>query len=43
MTTHRHTSGVELLPWNRVVTPHIDIVQGQLSMDTYYTEAEIGV
>ncbi len=35
MTTHRHTSGAELVPWNRVVTPHIDIVQGQLSMDTY--------
>ena len=35
MTTHQHTSGAELLPWNRVVTPHIDIVQGQLSMDTY--------
>src|SRR2546428_2865687 len=35
MMTHRHTSGAELLPWNRVVTPHIDIVQGQLSMDTY--------
>ncbi len=35
MTTHRHTSGTELLPWNLVVTPHIDIVQGQLSMDTY--------
>src|SRR5436190_8617550 len=35
MTMHQHTSGAELLPWNRVVTPHIDIVQGQLSMDTY--------
>src|SRR5437773_7045624 len=35
MTTYQHTSGAELLPWNRVVTPHIDIVQGQLSMDTY--------
>src|SRR5436305_1983435 len=35
MTTHPHTSGAELLPWNRVVTPHIDIVQGQLSMDSY--------
>src|SRR5437660_7969233 len=35
MTTHRHTSGAELLPWNLVVTPHIDIVQSQLSMDTY--------
>ena len=35
MTTHRQTSGAELLPWNRIVTPHIDIVQGQLSMDTY--------
>ena len=35
MTTHRHISGAELLPWNVVVTPHIDIVQGQLSMDSY--------
>ncbi len=35
MTTHQHTSRAELLPWNVVVTPHIDIVQGQLSMDSY--------
>src|SRR6266536_2161831 len=35
MSTHQHTSRAELLPWNRVVTPHIDIVQGQLSMDSY--------
>ena len=27
--------GATLPIWNRVVTPHIDIVQGQLSMDTY--------
>src|SRR5712691_1466131 len=27
--------GATLPTWNRVVTPHIDIVQGQLSMDTY--------
>src|SRR5438128_12633535 len=35
MTTHQHTSRAELLPWNRVVPPHIDIVQCQRSMDTY--------
>src|SRR5258706_13266657 len=27
--------GATLPTWNRVVTPHIDIIQGQLSMDTY--------
>ena len=33
MVTQLH--GATLPTWNRVVTPHIDIVQGQLSMDTY--------
>lgn len=35
MTTLRHGSGATLPEWNRVVTPHPDIVQGQLTMDTY--------
>src|SRR6266702_7691025 len=32
MTTQRQ---ITIPAWNRVVTPHTDIVQGQLSMDTY--------
>ncbi len=35
MTTSSYSSGTTLPAWNRVVTPHNDIVQGQLSMDTY--------
>ncbi len=35
MTTSPYSSGTTLPAWNRVVTPHSDIVQGQLSMDTY--------
>src|SRR5438093_8938167 len=35
MTTSSYSSGTTLPAWNRVVTPHSDIVQGQLSMDTY--------
>jgi len=35
MTTQQHSSGVTLPTWNRVVTPHSDIIQGQLAMDTY--------
>src|SRR5260370_14416741 len=35
MTTSAYSSGTTLPAWNRVVTPHSDIVQGQLSMDTY--------
>src|SRR5436853_6968230 len=35
MTTQQHSIGATLPAWNRVVTPHNDIVQGQLSMDTY--------
>src|SRR6266849_7501938 len=35
MTTQQHSSGTTLPTWNRVVIPHSDIIQGQLSMDTY--------
>ena len=35
MTTQRQSSGATIPAWNRVVTPHTDIVQGQLSMDAY--------
>ena len=35
MTTQQHRSGTTLPTWNHVVTPHIDIIQGELSMDTY--------
>src|SRR5260370_5219642 len=35
MTTQQHRSGTTLPMWNHVVTPHIDIIQGELSMDTY--------
>src|SRR6266496_3448418 len=35
MTTQRQNSGATIPAWNRVVTPHTDIVQGQLSMDAY--------
>src|SRR5438128_12365965 len=35
MTTQQHRSGTTLPMWNHVVTPHRDIIQGELSMDTY--------
>src|SRR6266487_7056948 len=35
MTIQRQSSGATIPAWNRVVTPHTDIVQGQLSMDAY--------
>lgn len=35
MTTHQRHFGANIPAWNRVVEPHEDIVQGQLSMDTY--------
>lgn len=35
MTTTSSSTGTTLPAWNRVVTPHNDIVQGELSMDTY--------
>ncbi len=35
MTIQQYNIGATLPAWNRVVTPHNDIVQGQLSMDTY--------
>src|SRR3989442_902947 len=35
MTIQQHSTGTTLPAWNRVVTPNSDIVQGQLTMDTY--------
>ncbi len=35
MTIQQHSTGTMLPAWNRVVTPNSDIVQGQLTMDTY--------
>src|SRR5438445_13624008 len=35
MTIQRQSTGGTIPAWNRVVTPHTDIVQGQLSMDAY--------
>lgn len=35
MTINQHHNQAVLPAWNRVVTPHNDIIQGQLSMDTY--------
>src|SRR5947209_15983298 len=35
MTIQRQSTGATIPAWNRVVTPHTDIVQGQLSMDAY--------
>src|SRR5690348_10633582 len=43
MTGNRQQSGAELLPWTRIVTPHSDIVDGNLSMDTYAVNLDLVV
>lgn len=43
MTGNRQQSGAELLPWTRIVTPHSDIVEGNLSMDTYAVNLDLVV
>lgn len=43
MTGNLQQHGAELLPWTRLVTPHSDIVDGKLSMDTYAVNLDLVV
>ncbi|MEO9027181.1 MAG: DUF499 domain-containing protein, partial [Ktedonobacteraceae bacterium] len=41
MTDNRQHGSTELPSWTRVVTPHSDIVDGKLSMDTYAVNLDL--